>query len=286
MKYTFMRFPEGKTKAVTFSYDDACRDDIRLAQTLDAYGMKGTFNIPSGWIAKESGGHNLTEEEIREHIQKKGHEIATHGQWHMAMGLVRPIDGIQDVLNCRLELEERFGGIIRGMAYSDSGILDWSNQAEYSNVKQFLKNLDIVYSRTLGGDNNRFQMPNDWYNWVPTAHHDNPQILEWAKQFTEMDVTAQYDSSRHSKLFYVWGHAFEFGRNGNWERLTELCKALAHKEDVWYATNIEIYEYAEAYHSLVSGANGKRIYNPTLKEIWFEKDKTLYSIKSGETLEL
>ena len=124
MKYRFLRFPEGKTKAVTFSYDDGCRDDLRLAEVLDAYGLKGTFNIPSGTIAEESGGWNLTEQEIREHILNKGHEVATHGQWHKAMGLVRPMDGIKDVLNCRLELEKRFGGIIRGMAYSDSGKMD------------------------------------------------------------------------------------------------------------------------------------------------------------------
>ena len=286
MKYKFLRFPEGKTKAVTFSYDDACRDDLRTAKTLDEYGMKGTFNVPSAWIAKEPGGYALTEQEIKEHILEKGHEIATHGEWHKAMGLVRPIDGIQDVLNCRLELEKRFGGIIRGMAYSDSGILDWSNEASYENVKRFLKDLDIVYSRTLGGDNNRFQLPTDWYNWVPTAHHDNPNILDWAKAFAELDIDTQYCSSRHAKLFYVWGHSFEFARNDNWGRLTEICEALAHREDTWYATNIEIYEYVEAYHSLVYSADGSRVYNPTLKEIWFDNDGVLCHVKPGETIEV
>lgn len=286
MKYKFLRFPGGKTKAVTFSYDDACRDDLRTAKTLDEYGMKGTFNVPSGWIATEAGGFALTEQEIREHILDRGHEVATHGEWHKAMGLVRPIDGIKDVLNCRLELEKRFGGIIRGMAYSDSGILDWVNEASYDNVRRFLKDLDIVYSRTLGGDNNRFQLPSDWYNWVPTAHHDNPNVLDWAKAFAEMDVNNLYCSGRHAKLFYVWGHSFEFARNDNWSRLTEICEALAHHEDIWYATNIEIYEYVEAYHSLVYSADGSRVYNPTLKEIWFDNDGVLCSVKPGETIEV
>lgn len=286
MKYRFLRFPEGKTKAVTFSYDDGCRDDLRLAEVLDAYGLKGTFNIPSGTIAEESGGWNLTEQEIREHILNKGHEVATHGQWHKAMGLVRPMDGIKDVLNCRLELEKRFGGIIRGMAYSDSGILEWMNGASYENVRRFLKDLDIVYSRTLGGDNNRFQLPSDWYNWMPTAHHDNPNILNWAQEFAELDVNSQYCGSRHARLFYVWGHSFEFAGNDNWSRLTELCEVLAHKEDVWYATNIEIYEYVTAYHSLVYSADGSRVYNPTLKEIWFDNDGTLCRVKPGETVEI
>lgn len=47
MKYRFLRFPEGRAKAVTFSYDDGCRDDIRFARTIDRYGIKCTFNINS-----------------------------------------------------------------------------------------------------------------------------------------------------------------------------------------------------------------------------------------------
>ena len=43
-----MRFPEGRLKAVTFSYDDGVRQDERLIEIFDKYGVKGTFNINSG----------------------------------------------------------------------------------------------------------------------------------------------------------------------------------------------------------------------------------------------
>ena len=48
MQYRFLRFPDGKAKAVTFSYDDGCRDDIRLAKTLTEHGIRCTFNLNSG----------------------------------------------------------------------------------------------------------------------------------------------------------------------------------------------------------------------------------------------
>lgn len=286
MKYTMLRYPEGKVKAVTFSYDDGCREDIRLANTLDKYGLKGTFNICNEWIAKESGGKYITEEEIRENILNKGHEVAVHGEWHKAAGLLRPIESIQDVINCRKDLESRFDRIIRGMAYSDSGILCMANHTAYEKIKSFLQDLDILYSRTLGSDNNEFELPSDWYQWMPTAHHDNPQILEWAKEFVSMDVEGDYCSSRRPKLFYVWGHAFEFERNGNWQRLDDICEVLANKDDIWYATNMEIYEYVAAFDSLVYSADGKRIYNPTLVTIWLDYDGTQYVIKPGERITL
>lgn len=284
MKYRFLRFPGGKTKAVTFSYDDGCRQDLRTLKVLDSYGLKGTFNINSARIAKESGGWELTKEEIQENILEKGHEVAVHGQWHKAPGLVRIIDGIQDVLNCRLELEEMFGLIIRGMAYPDSGITRYTDQTSYEEIKRYLKDLDIVYSRTLGQDNNEFDLPSDWYQWMPTAHHDNPQILNWAKEFVELDIDKQYCARRMSRLFYIWGHSFEFDRNDNWQHLEDICGVLAKKEDIWYATNIEIYEYVKAYDALVYSADGKRVYNPSLKTIWFDYDGVLYQIAPGETI--
>ena len=54
--------------------------------------------------------------------------------------------------------------------------------------------------------------------------------------------------------------------------------------DVWYATNIEIYDYVSAYRSLVFSADGSTVYNPTLLTVWFTEDGKLFSVKSGETL--
>jgi len=114
MAYRFLRFPEGKAKAVTLSYDAGCRDDIRMAQTITKYGIKGTFNITTP--AEEPNLWRLTADEIREHILENGHEVAVHGACHRAEGTLRPIEGIQDVLECRKNLEKAFGRIIRGMA--------------------------------------------------------------------------------------------------------------------------------------------------------------------------
>ena len=70
------------------------------------------------------------------------------------------------------------------------------------------------------------------------------------------------------------------------DALDEMCEKLAGKDDTWYATNIEIYDYVQAYNSLVYSADGTIIYNPTLYTIWFAIDGKSYSIKSGETLHL
>ena len=83
---------------------------------------------------------------------------------------------------------------------------------------------------------------------------------------------------------YIWGHSHEFDRDDNWEHIEEICRKLANNDEIWYATNIEICDYVQAYKSLRYSANGHKIYNPTLYTIWLDVDGTLHSVKSGETI--
>ncbi len=284
MRYRFLRFPGGKYKAVTLSYDDGVKQDMRLAEILDKYGLKCTFNINSNCLYSNSAS-KLSAEEIKTHLFDKGHEVAVHGKHHIAPGNPSPSLGIRDVLDCRQELEDALDTIIRGMAYPDTGIRTICNENSYDNIKRYLKDLGIVYSRTLGGDNDAFQLPSDFYAWMPTAHHNNQNLLSWAEKFVALEEPS-YAANAVARLFYLWGHSYEFDNNDNWQVIENFCEVISGKDDIWYATNIEIYEYIEAYNSLIFSADCKKIYNPTLKEIWMYIDKELYSIKPGETLKI
>jgi len=284
MNYYFLRFPEGKTKAVTFSYDDGCRADLKLAETLNKYGLKCTFNINSEGRSEDKRHLRLTNTEIAQYLLGTGHEIAVHGALHKAPGSVSLVDGIRDVLECRIALERAFGGIIKGMAYPNSGIRIFDNNASYSDVRSYIEQLGISYARTLGEDNNKFLMPEDWYSWVPTAHHDNPNLFNWMDEFLNLDINSLYAGAKRPKLFYIWGHAYEFEKNNNWNRLEKICEKISGKDDIWYATNIDIYNYTKAYHSMEFNVDRTIAYNPTLYTVWFHADGKDYCIKSGETI--
>ena len=53
MNNDIMLFPEGRKKALTFSYDDGEKQDVRLCELFNKYGMKGTFNLNSGLMTVE-----------------------------------------------------------------------------------------------------------------------------------------------------------------------------------------------------------------------------------------
>lgn len=280
MRYRFLRFPGGLGKAITLSYDDGCADDVRFSDRITEAGLKCTFNLTSRKMVDA-----IPVETIKEKFLDRGHEIAVHGAFHRAEGNVRTIEGIRDVLDCRLELEKEYGMIIRGMAFPDTGITIFHNSSSYESIKSYLEELDIAYSRTLAGDNKKFLLPDDWYAWMPSAHHANPEIFEYIDEFLKIKLGKDvYGARRHPRLFYMWGHSFEF--KDKWDLLDELCEKLGGHDDIWYATNIEIYNYVTAYNSLVYSADGSIVYNPTLIDVWFDVDGEMYVIKSGETINI
>ena len=283
MSYRYLSFPGGKMKAVTFSYDDGVRQDIRLAELFSKYSLKATFNINSSAL---QGGKRLNASEIKENIIDRGHEVAVHGAEHMASAMVSPTLCLKDAFECRRALEDTFDMIIRGMAYPDTGIKVCENGNDYQTVKNILTYSGIVYSRTLSGDNNRFEMPRDFHAWMPTAHHNNPSLLSWIDEFCALEYSTYRTNRNAPRLMYIWGHSYEFDNENNWERIEEICKKLSGREEIWYATNMEICEYMQAFDQLVFSLDGKTVYNPTLKTIWFDQDGKLYSVNSGETLSI
>ncbi len=282
----YMRYPNGLKKAVTFSYDDGCYSDIRLAKLLNSYKLKGTFNICSGYVMEEDTENKLSYNDIKKYMLGLGHEVAVHGKFHRAPGILSSIEVIIDALDCRRELEEKLDTIIRGMAYPNSGIIKILPGIDYPTIKNDLTQLGIVYSRTAGEEDNRFDLPTDWHSWMPTAHHDSPKLFDWIDEFIDLDYNKLYYAKRHSRLMYIWGHTFEFENRNNWERMDEICKKLGNRDDIWYATNIEIHDYVEAFKSLIWSVDGKTVYNPTAKEVWFEVNQNLFSVKPNETLKI
>ncbi len=279
-RYCFLRFPGGLPKAVTFSYDDGAFTDVRLVETADEYGLKFTLNLTGDAVEKEKG---LSIDYLKNTVLAHGHEIATHGYMHRAHQTLRPIEFIRETLDTRLILEEKLGGIIRGFAYPDLHVDRFARPETYKTVKSALTQLDIAYGR-MACSSKSFELPEDWHNWQPTAHHDEPWLFEKLDEFIALDLAKTYCSGHSPKLFFIWGHSFEFEAKQNWHRLEEICSRISGKSDVWYATNGQICSYAAAFDSLLWSANGRRVFNPTLYTLWFDVDGKTFSIAPGETL--
>ena len=276
MDNVFMRFPGGKFKVVTLSYDDNVEDDVRLVEIMKRHGLKGTFNINSGQFSPEGsvgdvgkhGHRRLTLNQALQLHKQSGMEIACHGVTHPFLEQLPGSLCIREILEDRKNLEDIFGGFVRGLAYPFGTYSD--------EVISAAKACGIVYARTTVSTR-KFDMPTDWMQLHGTCHHADPQLMELAIKFVEEK------RKWRPMMFYLWGHSFEFEDNHNWHIIEEFAEYIGGREDIWYATNIEIYDYVSAYRQLIFSADGQQVYNPTNTELFVQTKHGIFSIKTNET---
>ena len=143
-----MLFPEGKRKALTFSYDDGTIYDRELVKMMNTYGMKGTFNLNSGLFSKEEmaeiDGKEIDFSRIDEKEVKalyKGHEVASHTMTHPSLTSISLNMGMAEILKDRLELEKLSGQEVTGFAYP-FGVYN-------EIIEELLCECGISYARTV-----------------------------------------------------------------------------------------------------------------------------------------
>ena len=97
-----------------------------------------------------------------------------------------------------------------------------------------------------------------------------------------------FKKTQYLKCMYVWGHSYEFDNNNNWQVIEDFCALMSGKEDIWYATNIEIVDYMKAAKELQFSVDSSIVYNPSATSVWVcveddEADfsKTYVEVKGG-----
>ncbi len=268
----FNRFPGGKTKCFTLSYDDGKESDRRFIEIINRFGVRATFHLNSGYLTFEGRIH---QEEIPSLY--KGHEISMHSVNHPTLTQLPLSCAMQEVWEDRKNLEVISGTIIRGMSYPNGPFNDA--------IVSILKCAGVSYCRTVKSTYG-YTWPDDFRVWHPTCHHQEDSVAR----------VRSFMTGKHlGGLFYIWGHSYEFDNHNNWSLLEDICEAITtdagdewyQKADtVWLATNIEICDYLTAVRSLIVSINGRIIQNPSALDVWVEKDGEALKIPGGATVQL
>jgi len=265
----YICFPEGKAKALTMSYDDGKIQDERLVGIFNKYGIKGTFNINYGLMEKEQTPPRIKRERVAELY--KGHEVATHTMTHPTIERCPLTKVAEEIMEDRKGLESLVGVPVRGHAYP--------NGSYSEEIKQLFRQLGIAYGRVVPSVPN-FELPKDPLEWYPTCHHNDPELMQKAQFF------ADFDKKQYLKLMYVWGHSYEFDNNDNWDVIEKFCEFMGGREDIWYATNIEIIDYMDAAGRLQFTADHSKVFNPGAVSVWLNVDNRYVEAKGGALTEL
>lgn len=260
MKQYYICYPEGKFKALTFSYDDGKKSDRRLVEIFDRYGMKGTFHLNGGLF---SDPERIPEEEVA--ALYAGHELACHTYTHPTIARC-PLDKVtEEILEDRCALEALVPYPVQGFSYPNGSYTEA--------IKRLLPALGIEYGRIVGSSHN-FSLPNDWYEWQATCHH-NHDLLKHGETFIGLS------KKQYLHLMYVWGHSYEFDNDGNWDLIESFCRATGNRTDIWYCTNIEFKRYMSAARRLIFSVSGETVLNPSDQPIWVTIDGEIKKLHTG-----
>ncbi len=250
----------GKNKAITFSFDDAVAEDKRLIEILDKYGLKATFNINSGFLGVYGEGKYLkrgaseTEEtvevngelyhyEVKPKIRikpcevkevYKNHEVACHTIKHWPLTLLDDDTIALQTEADRQIIEKLVGKPVVGMAYPCGGV-----NCDDRVAKVIKERTGVKYARSFVKTYS-FEFPKDLYQLESTVRFtETDRMFELAKEFLEK-------SFDYPAVFSIWGHGYEMQDDThNFECFEKFCAFIAHKNDIFYGTNREVYLYNE-----------------------------------------
>ena len=275
-RFDSLVFPGGKSKAFTLSYDDGVVQDRRLAEIFRSRGLKCTFNIGSGLLGHQDlggfpGKPELDLSKLPAEVFAEvyaSHEIAGHGLYHSDLAAVGTPLAMYEVIEDKRRLEALTGKPLKMFAYPFG--------SASADTREILRLAGYRGARTIVSSHN-FELPQDFLVWNPTCHHNDPELMNLAQDFLN-----QFPF--RPALFYVWGHAYEFDDDNNWQHIEALSDLLAqHSEEVWFATNGEILDYVTAYRRLEYAADGSILFNPSALDVTIRTSMlTTQTIPAGQ----
>lgn len=230
---------ESKQRIVTTSWDDGHVLDVRLAALLRKYGIGGTF-----YIAPENRelrpDERLSPREVRE---LAGFEIGAHTVTHPYLPSVDLQTAKREIVASKEIIEAWTGSEVTSFCYPKGG---YTREHE-----KMVQRAGYARARTV----RRFSLTtgNDCFAQPTTIHAYDHWSDIWAllrfvrfrpraflRLYAKWDEQAKalFDHMHENGgVFHLWGHSWEIEKQGDWTRLENVLRYIAHKRGVEYVAN-------------------------------------------------
>ena len=238
----------------TTSWDDGYKLDLRLADLLDQYDIKGTFYVCP---RKQHGKDMMTNDEIA--LLRERHEIGAHTLRHSKLTEVSSVEAKEEIESSKQWVEQITGAPCKMFCYPygfhNDEVIQLVRNAGFSGARtterlQFTVNDPFAIPTTL--QVTPFPRRKTWSRWWHPLDPYGPlrvrrKVLKQLgvspkSQKTWLDLAMSlFDLGKQSNqpVFHLWGHSHEIEKYGLWE---DLEKFLAHVKasDIRCVTNQEV----------------------------------------------
>ena len=275
---TFLRFPGGREKALSFTFDDGCVEDRRLLDKIGELGLRATCNLNSDWfeLVLPYNRRPDAEETLSAH-DREYVEVACHGAKHADCMRMDGPSFLWDAMKDRAKLEEMFRHPITGYAYPQGAVTE--------SAKRDLELAGFEYARGVGFYGN-FDLPRDLYNIQGTIDLLGGGTDELIDRFLALKCDTWIWGDTDAKFFEMFVHSYSIDSEDKWALAFSRLEKLAGRDDLWYATNIEVVRYIKAYRSLIFSLEHEYVYNPSALDMWIFTENGGAMIPAGAAIAL
>ena len=238
---------------VTTSWDDGDVLDLRLADLLDAHGIKGTF-----YITKTYRPVRLSEREIK--ALSARHEIGAHTLTHIDMSKAPESVQREELAGSKSWLESATGREVPMFCYP-SGRLGADSKrlvreagfkgARTTELGSIARVADpFMMSTTIQAYPFPFRKKDAhsmyWRKLVQPIRERGPALRKLGvplAAFHSWEALAQatFDIAlERGGVYHIWGHSWEIDRYGMWDALGSVLRYMSGRADCQYLTNGDI----------------------------------------------
>ena len=241
--------PLRRPLVVTTSWDDGHPLDLRVAELLDKYGLRGTFYIPC------RGSDAMPVMRPTDIIQLATRfEIAGHTRDHIDLTRVPRDCAAQQILTNKWRLEDLLGREISGFAYVrgkyNQTVRDLAEEAGFKyarTVKTFMTRptVDPFQCGTTAQffPHTRATLISNFLSQGPTRERSYilGRLLS-DKRLSARLLQVAKASVRLGGYFHLWGHSWELDTYDLWQEFERFLRELQHFE-AQFVTNSAVYTY-------------------------------------------
>ena len=222
---------------VTTSWDDGSICDLKVAELLNKYGVKGTFYIPKSLFAHPLKRHDIL-------ALDKHFEVGAHTLNHVDLTKAPLSEAKKEIKGSKAYLEDLLGHPVPMFCYPSGKF----NQ----DIKRIVKDSGFAAARTV--KRGSLAPPSDPYAWRVTSYlaHGSPYVVLNSWQKMSLSIKGLWDWEIRAKLlfdkflkyggvYHIWGHSLGFEMNLQWDKFERVLAYISNREDVSYLTNGEIF---------------------------------------------
>jgi len=223
---------------VTTSWDDGAVEDLRLAELLKKYDLKGTF-----YIAKQYSRMGLKPRDIR--LLAQEFEIGSHTLTHPILTNIPVREAENEIKFSKTYLEDLIGDNIKMLSYP---------YGRYNTtIKRIVQSSGYIGARTtIPG---YIDFPNDPFEWKVTqyAAFDSPIINYRVNRQYAIPLKTLFNWEIRAKLlfdlavanggvYHLWGHSWQIVEGRELGKLERVFAYISRKTSVIYECNFSIFK--------------------------------------------